>query len=192
MNRYLSVAVLGLLLQACGGNDSENKANEANEQRIDAQAVGVSDEAKQDAKKTAGRLVELTSMNLTEYELSQAALRQATNPEVKALAQQAVNRFAQQDKALRDLARDLKIVLPTELSAEGRDRLEDLTAEKAGTAFDLKYLEQIQKVTNEMSDLADDLADDAPNDAVREYGNRAEKEASQRADRAKSLRNVLG
>ncbi len=180
-----------LMLASCGTNDSENKAQTANEKRIDQQATGISDDAKKEAKKTAEGMVELASMSMTNYELSQLAAKQATNPEVRTFARQSVEKYVKNEKEMRRMTQDLKLVVPTELSKEGRNRLDDLREEKAGTAFDLKYLEEIGSVHDKTADLADDLADNAPNDEVRKYANLLEKEGKEQRDRAKSIRNVL-
>lgn len=182
---------LAVALLACGGNDSDSKAEKANEKRIDQQATGISDDAKKEAKQTAEGMVELASMSMTSYELSQLAAKQATNPDVKAYARQAMQKYVANEKQTRELAQNLRLVLPTELSKEGRDRIEDLREEKPGTAFDLKYLEEIGKVTDKAADVADDLADDAPNDQVREFANRLKKENKESRDRARQIRNVL-
>jgi predicted outer membrane protein len=186
---YLLATVL--LLTSCGGNDSDNKANEVNEKRIDQQATGISDEAKKDAKKASAGFVELVSMAMTNYELSQLAAKQATNPEVKTFARQYMEKYVKDEKEMRRITQDLKLVVPTELSKEGRNRVDDLREEKPGTAFDLKYLEEVGNVNDKTADVADDLADDAPNDEVRTYANRIEKEGKELRDRAKSIRNVL-
>lgn len=182
---------LALTLAACGGNDSDDKAQNANEKRIDQQATGISDDAKKEAKQTAESFVELSSMAMTNYELSQLAAKQATNPEVKTFARQSVDKYMKDEKETRRLTQELKLVIPTELSKEGRDRVDDLREEKPGTAFDLKYLEEVGKVNEKAADVADDLSDDAPNDAVREYAQRMKKEGREQRDRAKQIRNVL-
>lgn len=179
------------LMTSCGTNDSTDKAQNVNEKRIDQQATGISDDAKKEAKQTSEGLVNLASMSLISYELSQVAAKQATNPEVKTFARQSVEKYVKNEKEIRGLSQNLKLIIPTELSKEGRNRVDDLREEKPGTAFDLKYLEEIGKVHSKTADVADDLADDAPNDAVRNYANRIEKEGKEQRDRAKSIRNVL-
>ena len=179
------------LMTSCGTNDSTDKAQNVNEKRIDQQATGISDDAKKEAKQTSEGFVNLASMNLISYELSQVAAKQATNPEVKTFARQSVEKYVKNEKEIRGLSQNLKLIIPTELSKEGRNRVDDLREEKPGTAFDLKYLEEIGKVHSKTADVADDLADDAPNDAVRNYANRIEKEGKEQRDRAKSIRNVL-
>jgi putative membrane protein len=191
MKKTLYLLATALTLASCGTNDSDNKAQKANEKRIDQQATGISDDAKKEAKKTSEGLVELASMSMTNYELSQLAAKQGTNPEVRTFAQQSVENYVKNEKEMRGLSQDLKLVIPTELSKEGRNHVDDLREEKPGTAFDLKYLEEIGKVHDKTADLADDLADDAPNDAVRKYANLLEKEGKEQRDRAKSIRNVL-
>lgn len=185
-----TIIAAGLLLGGCG-QDSKDKAKEQNEKRIDQQATAISDDAKDDAKKVVDNMVDLFSMGMTEYELSKVALQKATNPEVKAYAQRALNEHQQGEKQLRDLARTMNITLPANLAKDGKDRLEDLQDEKPGTAFDTQYLKEMAAVNDKATDAADDLADNAPNDAVKTFARKLEESDKNHRDRAKQLRNVL-
>lgn len=181
---------VGFLLAGCG-QDSKDKAKEQNEKKIDQQATAISDDAKDDAKNVAATMVELFSMGMTEYELSKVALQKATNPEVRAYAQRALNEHQQGEKQLRDMARTMNITLPTSMAKDGKDRLEDLQEEKPGTAFDTQYLDEMATVNGRATDAADNLADDAPNDAVKTFARKLEYSDKKHRDRAKQLRNVL-
>lgn len=189
-NVLSAVLAAGLLLGGCG-QDSKNKANDQNEKKIDQQATAISDDAKDDAKKVASTLVDLFSMGMTEYELSKVALQKATNPEVRAYAQRALNEHQQGEKQLRDMARTMNITLPTSMAKAGKDRLEDLQEEKPGTAFDTQYLKEMATVNDDATDAADDLADNAPNDAVKAFARKLEDSDKKHRDQAKQLRNVL-
>lgn len=173
------------------GQDNKEKAKDANEKKIDAQATAISDDAKDDAKEVMDNVVDLFSMGMTEYELSKIALQKATNPEVRAYAQRAMNQHQQDEKELRDVARQMSVTLPTTMAEDGKDRVEDLQDEKAGTAFDTQYLKEMANVNKEAIDVADDLEDKAPNDAVRKLARKIKEDDKTHEERAKQLRNVL-
>lgn len=192
MKTIIGSAILasGMLLGGCG-TDSKETAKEVNEKKIDQQATAISDDAKKDAKDVADNMVELFSMGMTEYELSKIALQKATNPEVRSYAQRAMNEHQQNEKQLRDMARTMNITLPATMAKDGKDRVEDLQDEKAGTAFDLQYLKEMNTVNDKASDTADDLADNAPNDAVKTFARKLEDSDKKHRDQAKQMRNAL-
>lgn len=185
-----TIIVAGLLLGGCG-QDSKDKAKEQNEKKIDQQATAISDDAKKDAKDVAENMVDLFSMGMTEYELSKIALQKATNPEVRAYAQRAMNEHQQGEKQLRDMARTMNITLPANMAKDGKDRIEDLQDKKPGTAFDTQYLKEMSSVNDQSIDAADDLADNAPNDAVKTFARKLEEGDKSHRQQAKQLRNVL-
>ena len=187
--RY-TLLLAGLLLGGCG-SDSKDTAKTTNEKKINQQATGISDDAKKDAKKVADGVVDLFSMGMTEYELSKIALQKATNPEVRAYAQRALNEHQQGDKELRDLARTMNITLPATMATDGKNRVSDLQDEKPGTALDTRYLKEMATVNDKAIDVADDLADDAPNNAVKTFARKLRDSDKQHRDQAKELRNVL-
>lgn len=189
----MSAALLaGLLINAgCASDDSTSKANKVNEERIDKQAIAISEDDKDKAKDVSKSLVDLASMSMTEYELSKVAFQRATNPQVKALAQQAMNEHQQSERDLRALARQLNVTLPTAMAREGKNRIDDLQDAQAGTAFDIDYLSEMAKVNDKALDVADDLEDNAPNDAVKELAKKVQTNDEKHKDQAKQLKNVL-
>lgn len=191
MKHLLFPAVAALLLAGCSANDADDKAKAINDKKIDQQAVAAGSDAKDDAKQIANYFVEMASMSLTEVELSKLAAQRAVNPQVKAYAREVVTEYTGNERELRALAQQLNVTLPTGLSKEGKDRVDDLTDEKPGTAFDVAYLSEMHKVTGKVVDVADDLHDDAPTDAVREFTAEVKKNDGAFRDRAKSLKNAL-
>ncbi len=117
-NAWNALLLSGLLLASCG-QDNKEQAKDANEKKIDAQATAISDDAKDDAKEVAENVVDLFSMGMTEYELSKIALQKATNPEVRAYAQRAMNQHQQDEKELRDAARQMSVTLPATMADDG-------------------------------------------------------------------------
>ncbi|HEY0111101.1 MAG TPA: DUF4142 domain-containing protein [Fibrella sp.] len=187
---FLLVISLLALMSSCS-TDSTDKVDEANKRKIESQSTAISTDAKDDAVKMAEKMVDLAGMNMTARSLSEVALQQATNPQVKTYARRALdgNRLAENE--LVQLARSLNLQLPTSLSSEGQDRLADLKNTKPGTAFDLKYLDELGKVSKKSASVADDLDDDGTTEAVKAYGKKTSKSLESQADAIKQLSNVL-
>ena len=128
---------------------------------------------------------------MTEYELSKLAYQRATNPQVKTYAQQVMNAHQQDERELRNIARQINVTLPTTMAKEGKDRIEDIQEEKAGTAFDIKYLDEMAKVNGKAIDVADDLEDVAPTNEVKTLARKIQDDDKKHRDQAKELKNVL-
>ena len=180
-----------VLTYGCSSRDSTTKADKVNEKKIDEQAVAISSDDKDQAKDVSQGLVDLTSMSMTGYELSKVALQKATNPQVKTFAQRAMNANQQGEKQLRDLARQLNVTLPSIMAKEGKDRVEDLQDEKAGTAFDVEYLSEMAKVNDKSIDVADELEDDAPSKEVKAFARKIQEDDKKYKEQAQQLKNVL-
>ena len=180
-----------VLTFGCSSRDSTTKADKVNEKKIDEQAVAISSDDKDKAKDVSQGLVDLTSMSMTGYELSKVALQKATNPQVKTFAQRAMNAHQQGEKQLRDLARQLNVTLPSTMAKEGKDRVEDLQDEKAGTAFDVEYLSEMAKVNDKAIDVADELEDDAPSKEVKAFARKIQEDDKKYKEQAQQLKNVL-
>lgn len=192
LNIPIAAVLMGLsFAYGCSSSDSASKAEKANEERIDKQAVAISSDDKDQAKDVSKGLVDLASMSMTEYELSKVAFQRATNPQVKAFAQQAMNEHQQAERELRSLARQINVILPTEMAKEGKDRIGDLQDQKAGTAFDIEYLTEMAKVNDKAVDVADELEDDAPTPEVKAFARKIQESDKKHEDQAKQLKNVL-
>jgi putative membrane protein len=187
---FLLAIVMLTVLTGCR-TDSTDKAQEVNEKRIDSQAVAISDDAKDEAKKMAEQLVELASMQQTAYHLSQEAAQRATNGQVKAYAQRVLTANTQTTNELNQLAQTMKIVLPTSPADDGRDRIADLQNAKPGVAFDLKYLDELGKVAKKSANVAEDLEDDATTEAVKAYGAKLRTTQKSATDQLKQLKKVI-
>lgn len=190
MNTRLLLPVL-LLLTACGGNDSVDRANKANDERIEKQAVAQSSDAKQNAKDTAGGLVDLTSSGMTELAISKLALTKAQNVQTRNFAQQVIDAHQQAEQEFRDLAKKLNIVLPTELSSDGKDRVDELQDMKTGTAFDREYLDQIAEINEAATRVANDLTDNDVVKTVQELAKKRKKNDAYHRDAARQFKQIL-
>lgn len=191
--KFLTATLLvGFTLTGCSSNtDSTKKAEKLNDEKIDKQAVAASTDDKDKAKDIADDLVELTSMGMTEYELSKIASQRATNPQVKAYAQQAMNDHQRDERELRTIAKQLNVTLPSAMANEGKDRIDDLNKIKTGTAFDVEYLGEMTKVNDKAIDVADDLKDNAPADNVKTFAKKLIDDDKKHRDLAKQIKNVL-
>lgn len=185
----MAVSILALL-SSCT-KDSTDKVDEANKQRIESQSAAISKDAKDDAVKMAEKMVDLAGMNITARSLSEVALQRATNPQVKNYARRVLDGNRQADNELMQLARSLSLQLPASLSSEGQDRLADLKNTKAGTEFDLKFLDELGKVSKKSASVADDLDDDGTTEAVKAFGKKTRKSLEAQEDAIKQLSNVL-
>lgn len=171
--------------------DSTDKADDTNKTRIDGQSSAISKDAKDEAVAMASKMVDLASMNMTVRGLSQDAATRAVNPSVKNYAQRVLREGDTQNRELSSLAKNLKIELPASLSDEGKDRVTELQQEKPGTAFDLKYLDALNKVVRKAASTADDLGDDATNEAVKQYAATVKVAYKKKTDETKDLKNAL-
>jgi putative membrane protein len=189
----LSTVLVGLILAygCSSSSDNTEKAEKINNDKIDKQAIAVSNDAKEEAKGVSKNMVELANSSLTEFELSKVALKKATNPEVKAYAQRVMNDHQQDDKSLQSLAKQMNVTLPTGLSDKSNGHLGKLTGMKAGTEFDLQYLENMISVNDDALDAADDLRDHAPNDAAKTFARKLLDDDEKHKKQAKQLKNVL-
>ncbi|ARK10526.1 DUF4142 domain-containing protein [Fibrella sp. ES10-3-2-2] len=185
----LAISLLALM-SSCA-KDSTDKVDEANKQRIESQSAAISKDAKDDAIKMAEKIADLAGMNITARSLSELALQRATNPQVKNYARKVLDGNRQSDNELVQLARSLSLQLPATLTSEGKDRVEDLKNTKAGTEFDLKYLDELGKVSKKSASVADDLDDDGTTEAVKAYGKKTHQSLESQNDAIKQLTNVL-
>jgi len=185
----LAISLLALM-SSCA-KDSTDKVDEANKQRIESQSAAISKDAKDDAIKMAEKIADLAGMNITARSLSEIALQRATNPQVKNYARKVLDGNRQSDNELVQLARSLSLQLPATLTSEGKDRVEDLKNTKAGTEFDLKYLDELGKVSKKSASVADDLDDDGTTEAVKAYGKKTRQSLESQKDAIDQLTNVL-
>lgn len=193
INALFATLLFGLL--AAGGcssrNDSTKQAEKINDAKIDKQAVATGSDAKAEAKDVTKALVELANTSRTELELSKVAVQKATNPEVRAFAQRAVNDHGQDDRQLETLAKQMNVTLPADLSNKSKSHLSKLTAMEASTAFDTQYLDYMASVNDDALDAADDLRDHAPTDAVKTFAKKMMDDDKTHKEQAKQLKNVL-
>ena len=187
---FLLAISLLTFLSSCT-KDSTDKVDDTNKKRIEGQSTAISSDAKEEAVDMAEKIVDLAGMNITARSLSEVALQRAANPQIKLYARKVLDGNRQSDNELVLLARSLSLQLPTSLTSDGQDRLDDLKNTKSGTEFDLKYLDELGKVAKKSASVADDLNDDGTTDAVKAYGKKTRKSLESQKEAIKQLTNIL-
>lgn len=76
---------------------------------------------------------------MTEVQVSQAAQSRSTNSDVKAFADRMVNDHSKANDELKSLASTKSVPLPSDLDAEHKKMVDDLSA-KNGKDFDMAYM----------------------------------------------------
>jgi len=88
---------------------------------------------------------------MAEVELGRVAVRQASNPDVKAFGQRMIDDHSAADNELNHLASGKGISLPTTIAAKERAEVDRLS-KLSGPAFDRQYMEMM--VTDHKQDVA--------------------------------------
>ncbi len=164
LTQIVAAAVL-LLAGACNTESNKDPIAEAkfqNEKRIG------DDNVTEKQERDALFMVTAASQFMLDQEMSQLAQRKATAPEVKYLAQMVAGQHAPMQAALKQLAGQKSIVLPTGLGADQAKTIGELTALN-GPAFDRKYVELLEKSHKASIDDFDDMSDDAYDGDIRTF-----------------------
>lgn len=143
---FLTLAAAALLLVSCGSdNDSVKLAHQQNlNNSID--------------ERISKFMTEAADARLMDIEQGKLALEKGTNDLVKNYAQKLLDDNTKLLKELRTLAAQKNIVLPTTLSNEKADGLNDLREEE-GEAFDKKFIKMIQRDHKRDLDEFEEAAD---------------------------------
>ncbi|HEY0741778.1 MAG TPA: DUF4142 domain-containing protein [Chryseosolibacter sp.] len=143
---FLAFAAAALLLVSCGSdNDSVKLAHQQNlNNSID--------------ERISKFMTEAADARLMDIEQGKLALEKGTNDLVKNYAQKLLDDNTKLLKELRTLAAQKNIVLPTTLSNEKADGLNDLREEE-GEEFDKKFIKMIQRDHKRDLDEFEEAAD---------------------------------
>lgn len=166
--RFSSVhfaAALLVTLGSCNTESSKDPVAEAkfqNEKRIGD--ANVTEKQERDA----AFLVTAASRSMLDTEISQIAQRKASSPDVKYLAQMIVGQHGTMQTALKQLATQKSIVLPSGLGADQAKSVGELSALN-GPAFDRRYVELLEDVHKASIDDFDDMSDDAYDGDIRAF-----------------------
>lgn len=143
---FLALAAAALLVVSCGSdNDSVKLAHQQNlNNSID--------------ERISEFMTEAADARLMDIEQGKLALEKGTNDLVKNYAQKLLDDNTKLLKELRTLAAQKNIVLPTTLSNEKADGLNDLREEE-GEAFDKEFIKMIQRDHKRDLDKFEEAAD---------------------------------
>ncbi|GAB3642339.1 DUF4142 domain-containing protein [Spirosoma arcticum] len=175
MNRLiLSLLIVTTLFVSYGCSpkpDSTKIAEETNdslvEQATPVQAERLAADSKANAKDVAEFMVAVADAGHTLGALSQLGVERATNPAVKAFAQQALDQQREHESSLADVAQTYKIVLPRALSTDNETRVNRLRDEKAGSDFDKAYLRYMVDINDQAISKTKKLVDNADSPTVK-------------------------
>lgn len=149
---------VSLLAVACNNeaSDSVEKADSANEAKLDREGTPMADAA------SADFLVEAANGGMAEVEMARLAQERATNASVKSYATTLLNDHTAANDQVKALAASRNVTLPTAVSDEKKKDMEDLSKEK-GASFDKKYMEMMvddhEKDINKFEKASGDVKD---------------------------------
>ncbi len=137
-------------IASCGNNsenDSKEVAKEQNEEKFDD--TNIEGDTKFAVSAADGGMMEV--------ELGKLALKNGSAPEVKQFAQMMIDDHTNANNELIALAQKKNITLPTTLSSDKQDKVNDM-AKKTGHDFDVAYMDFM--VDDHKEDI-DDFKDEA-------------------------------
>ncbi len=175
MKQSIAALLTGMALvisYGCSPKPDSNKiAEETNdslvEQATPVQAQRLAADSKSNAKDVAEFMIAVANAEQTVGALSKLGVERATNPAVKAFAQQAFQQQQKHEADLADVARTYTIVLPKILSTDSQTRVNKLREEKAGSDFDKAYLRSIVDINDQAIGKTKNLIKNADSPAVK-------------------------
>lgn len=127
--------VFALMVLSCGNEqntDSKDIAEDVNEQRFEDTHM----------KDDAQFAVDVANEELGKLNVSNVALKQASSPQVKQIAQDILNRHNVILEELKSIVSGKGIALPAEPDDDNREKLNKLSS-KSGMDFDKAYLDYL-------------------------------------------------
>ncbi|QIL76341.1 DUF4142 domain-containing protein [Hymenobacter sp. HDW8] len=153
-------------LGACSPDASQKdpvaEARFQNEKRIKEAAVTERQE------RDADFMVNAASSGLLELEMSKLAQQKSTTPAVRNLAQSLVQQHGQVSTALRNLAQQKNLMLPSGLGSDQQKQYAELSA-LTGTPFDKRYVEMLVEAHKQDVDAFEDMSKDAYDGDIRGF-----------------------
>ncbi|SMB93681.1 putative membrane protein [Hymenobacter roseosalivarius DSM 11622] len=155
-----------VLLGACSPDASQKdpvaEARFQNEKRIGEAAVTERQE------RDAEFMVNAASSGMLELEMSKLAQQKSATPAVRSLAQRLVQQHGQVSTALRNLAQQKNLMLPSGLGSDQQKQYADLSA-LTGTQFDKRYVEMLLETHKTDIDAFEDMSKDAYDGDIRGF-----------------------
>lgn len=166
LGRVLLPAALLLQTAACSPDASQKdpvaEAKFENERRISSEDVTKKQE------RDAEFMVNTAVASQLTVQLSQLAQQKAALPAVRALAGTLQKDHTTLDQALRELAQQKSIVLPTGLGADQQKRYREFGSYTGGS-FDREYIGQLTDSYKQLAEAFDDMREDAYDGDIRGF-----------------------
>lgn len=153
-----------VFLIACGDGSNADQSNSDTTAttRNEAEDKNDSAMATKAAEKDAQFVVDVVTSNYGELKLAQLAQKKSSNKEIKNVAKMLETDHSAVLNDLKTLASNKGIIIPTEESGQAKDKLKDLSDDKA-SEFDKEWCEtlmdnhknSISKFENAANDLSD-------------------------------------
>ncbi len=199
--KKVNVLFAGLLslgiLQACNdasNNDSIEKANEANEEKMDSADDNANsttaNNASQPAQMDADFAVSAASGGLLEVELGQMAQMKAQHPRVKNFASMMVRDHSKANEELKTLASTKNITLPTVMGDEHKNHLKDVS-DKSAKDFDRAYMDMMVEDHEEDVKKFEKAANDAQDADLKAWAAKTLPVLRGHLDSARAIHNAM-
>lgn len=159
---------LPFILLACNnaGKDSVEKADSANEAKLDSAAVNAppihTDEA------TSSFLVNIANREMEEMQLSEIARQKAVDKKVKDFAALMTKDHVPVNDLIKSLAARRNVTLPTTVGDKEKKEIDDLN-KKSGSNFDRAYMKSMIRNQNETIDLYENAANKVKDSAIKTF-----------------------
>lgn len=146
----LAVVLLGLLAGACATRQNNNTGTSESPGAMSSPMAGAtaspSPTGTMAALSAAGREFMMTAAQggQMEVQLGQLATQKAAHADVKQFGQRMVDDHTRASQQLMQLASQLNVSLPQDLSSEGQQTMDRLS-KLSGAAFDREYMSQMVK-----------------------------------------------
>jgi putative membrane protein len=142
--------------------DAMERAEDANEKKSENNnAMNSSDDKEDDAE----FMMEAAASGMFELQASELALQKAKSSSVKEFARKMKEDHTKANKELKALAVTKNITLPTALSKEHLDIMEDLR-EETGTDFDSEYMDAMHKAHKKDVEMFEEASKEDDSDAA--------------------------
>ncbi len=197
----LSVALVSSLLFATGcssNTDSKDMANNANDKKIEKMdststngGATATAGSEGNTKDVSDYMVTLANTGRAEYEMGQVAASRATTPAVKDYASKTVSAHAQDEQEMKAEAAKYNITLPTTLSSDSQDMLNNLNKESKPMDFEKKYLDDMVDINDKAISKEKDLIGKTTNTDLKAYAQKMMDDDQKHMTEAKTLRGTM-
>ena len=183
---FIAIAV-GMVACNNEASDSVEKADSANEAKLDSPTVSQSIGADEES---ASFLVKAANMGMAEVELGKLAQEKARNEKVKSFGAMMVSDHTTANNEVKSLASQRNITLPDSVSNEKRKDKEDL-AKKTGADFDKAFMRAMVDDHNATIDLFEKASNNVKDNAVKTFVDNTLPKLRHHLDSAKAIQDGL-